>query len=220
MMSSGHAASPPTHFKSPAHPSPDMPDAPYRIGAGDDVEIKFFLTPEFNNVVRVRPDGKISLMFAQDVQAAGKTPEQLASNIKKRVSPHLKQPELVVTVHSFGSQRAYIGGEVGKPGHVQLLGHETLLQVLTEAGWTTPSNIGDIILVRRNADGKAIVYHLNIQKIMSGEDSSQDVIVQAGDIILAPPAGSIEFDRWVDRNIRQAMPFSPGFVINRGVGPR
>jgi len=199
----------------------DITAAPYVIGAGDEIEIKFFFTPELNEVVQVRPDGKISMMFAQDIKAAGKTPEQLARYITRKLAPHIKQSDLVVIMHGFGSQKAYVGGEVAKPGAVQLLGRETVLQVLSEAGWTTPAAHRDeIVLVRRAEEGEEEVYILNIGKMMTGEDMTQNVIVQAGDLILVPPSGAVVFDRWVDRNIRQAIPLPTEFIVNRGVGPR
>ncbi len=112
-------------------PAAPAPKAPYRLGPGDELEVKFFFAPELNDRMTVRPDGKISIMFAQDIQAAGLTAEELASDIRAVLAPHVKQLDLVVIVRSFASQRAYVGGEVTKPGPVNLNGNETLLQVLS-----------------------------------------------------------------------------------------
>jgi len=181
----------------------------YRIGAGDEIEIKFFSTPELDTVVPVRPDGMISMMFAQDVPAAGKTPEELVAVLKKKLAPHVKQPDMAVIMHSFASQKIYVEGEVVKPGPVQLSGRETLLQALGDAGWLSPSAKRDeVVLVRRGEDNKEAVYHIDVSKMVSGEDLSQNVMMQAGDLILVPPSDATSFDRWIDKNIRQALPFS------------
>lgn len=87
-------------------------NAPYQIGVGDKLEIKFFSTPDLNTEVQVRPDGRISMMFADDIRAAGLTPEQLARKLKEKLQKHLKKPDMVVAVKGFGSQRVYVGGEV------------------------------------------------------------------------------------------------------------
>jgi polysaccharide export outer membrane protein len=187
----------------------NLEPAPYKIGMGDEIEIKFFFAPELNDKMQVRPDGKISIMFAQDVQAAGQTPEQLADAIKKALASHVKQLDLVVIVRNFGSQRVFIGGEVFKPGPVQLAAPESMLQVLTEAGWITPhAGPEKIILVRRNPGGKESLYPVEVDKLISGEDLSQNIIVKPGDFILVPPSDSVAADRWVDRNIRQILPFN------------
>jgi len=189
----------------------------YHIGVGDEVELKFFFTPELNDRMTVRPDGKISVMFAQDIQAAGQTAEQLAETIKYKLASHVKQLDLVVVVRTFASQKVYVGGEVGKPGPVQLMTRENLLQVINDAGWITPLASRDkVMLVRRGADGRDAIYPIDFRKILTGEDMSQNVTLQAGDLLLVPPSGTVEVDRWVDQNIRQMIPVGAGVFINGG----
>ncbi len=186
-------------------------NAPYVIGVGDRLELKFFFVPEMNEIVQVRPDGKISVMFIHDVKAEGKTTEELRQILKKELVGHVRQPDLVVSVNSFGSQQVYIGGEVLKPGAVQLNGRTSLMRVLSQAGWVTPQgSTQKIVLLRRDKNNKEKVYHIDSDKIVSGEDTGQDIIVQAGDVIMVPPLSAVEVDRWVERNIRQALPFGMG----------
>jgi polysaccharide export outer membrane protein len=114
-----------------------------------------------------------------------------------------------VSVSSFGSQRVYVGGEVIKPGPVQLQGQASLTQILGEAGWLTPlASNQEIVILRHGKNNKESVYHINSGKIISGEDTGQDVAVLAGDVILVPPSGVVDFDRWMDQNVRLAMPFN------------
>jgi polysaccharide export outer membrane protein len=187
-----------------------QPSESYKIGAGDELELKFTYAPDLNDRMIVRPDGKISVLFLQDVQAGGRTPSELAKYLKKALAPHVRQPDVVVIVRTVSSQRVYVGGEVARPGPVQLIaGNENVLQVLDEAGWLTPfAGRDQVELVRRWEDGSQTVYSIDVRKLMTGEDMSQNVDVQAGDIVLVPPSGAVEVDRWVDQNIRQALPFS------------
>ena len=195
-------------------------NGPYKIGAGDEIEVKFYLAPELNDKMQVRPDGKISIMFAQDVQAAGKTPEELAQGIKKALNGRVKEVDLVVVVRNFGSQRVFVGGEVSKPGPVQIMSSQTMLQALTEAGWITPfAGPERILLVRRGKSGREKIYPVDVNKLLTGEDMSQNVMVRPGDFILVPPSDSVAANRWVDRNIRQMLPFNTSagayYNINR-----
>jgi len=195
-------------IKTNVEAGPPAPE-PYKIGVGDEVEVKFYFAPELNDKMQVRPDGKISIMFAQDVQAAGQSPEQLSNAIKKALASHVKQLDLVVIVRNFGSQRVFIGGEVFKPGPVQIPAPETMLQVLTEAGWITPfAGPERIILVRRGADRKEKLYPVDVDKLLTGEDMTQNVMVQPGDFILVPPSDAVATDRWIDHNLRQIIPFN------------
>ncbi|MDE1900762.1 MAG: polysaccharide biosynthesis/export family protein [Alphaproteobacteria bacterium] len=201
---------------------PPAAPAVYRIGPGDVLDIKFFFAPEMNESVTVRPDGKISIMFAQDIQAAGLTADELAANIRAVLAPHLKQLDLVVIVRSFASQRAYVGGEVTKPGPVILTGGETLMQILADAGWMTPAAGADnVVLVRRDDTGHEKTYRIDVAQMERGFDMAQNVPVESGDLILVPPSGIVESDRWVDQNIRQLLPFSPsaGVAYNINTTP-
>jgi polysaccharide biosynthesis/export protein len=198
-------------------PSPAS-KATYRLGPGDEVEVKFFFAPELNDKLTVRPDGKISVMFAQDIQAAGLTADELASDIRAVLAPHVKQLDLVVIVRTFASQKAYVGGEVSKPGLVNLTGNESVLQVLAAAGWMIPTGGDTAVVVRRDASGAEKAYPVNVAQLTSGEHMEQNIIVQAGDIILVPPSDAVVTDRWVDQNIKQLLVVQPSFGVSYNVG--
>lgn len=188
---------------------PQVVKTPYRLGPGDEVEIKFFFAPELNDRMVIRPDGKISIMFAQDLSAAGLTADELASDIRAVLAPHVKQLDLVVIVRNFASQRVFVGGEVAKPGPVLLSGDESLLQVLAAAGWVTPAGSDTVVLVRRDVSGAEKIYPVNIAQLESGKNMEQNILVQTGDMILVPPSDITSSDRWVEQNIRQLIPFTP-----------
>jgi protein involved in polysaccharide export with SLBB domain len=190
----------------------------YRIGLGDELEIKFFFTPELNDRVTVRPDGKISLMFAQNIHAEGMTVEELATSIKVVCAPFVKQLDLVVIVRGFGSQKAYVGGEVAHPGSVNLTGNETVMQVLSGVGWITPAAKAEqVVLVRRDENKHEKLYLVNVDEVARGVNMSQNVIVRAGDLILVPPSDIVSADRWVDQNIRQLLPVTLGAGVTYDV---
>ena len=203
-------------IKADPPPAP-VPRPAYRIGAGDELEIKFFSAPDLNDRMTVRPDGKISIMFAQDLQAAGLTTDELAADIRAVLAPHVNQLDLVVIIRTFASQKVYVGGEVSKPGSVALTGDEHILQILSSAGWVTPTGNNTVVVVRRDAKGEQKIYPVNIAQLQSGEDMSQDILVQAGDIIMVPPSDVAVSDRWVDQNIKQILPFSPSATVGYNV---
>lgn len=84
----------------------------YRIQAGDELEIKFFYNSDLDELVTVRPDGKISLPFIHSVVAERKTPERLTSELQKKFMAYMKKPDLVVVVRKFSSERFYIGNKL------------------------------------------------------------------------------------------------------------
>jgi protein involved in polysaccharide export with SLBB domain len=56
------------------------------------VEIKFFNNPEYNEVVTVRPDGRISLQQIGDLEVVGVSPSELQSLVHQVYGEILKQP--------------------------------------------------------------------------------------------------------------------------------
>lgn len=193
----------------------------YQIGVGDEIEFRFYFNPELNDRLTVRPDGQVSLPFLQDVQAAGRTPAELAQEVHKSLLNHIKQPDVVVTVRNFNSRRIFVGGEVARPGPVQMVGRLSILQCLTEAGWLrTTARTEELVLVRRQPDGGRKVFAINLEQALNGQDMSQDAVLQPDDMLFVPPSDVANFDRWVDQHIRQALPFSTnaGFAVTREIG--
>jgi hypothetical protein len=66
------------------------------------------------------------------------------------------------------------------------------------------------VLVRRDASGAEKIYPVNVAELENGLNMNQNVIIQSGDMILAPPADIVSADRWVDQNVRQLLPFTMG----------
>jgi len=90
-------------------------DADYRIQPGDTLMLDFYMNSEFNDTTTVDPNGKIVLRMVGPVQAAGLTPEQLATSIDKAYSNELRNPGAVVHLNKMPSRQIYVEGEVTKP---------------------------------------------------------------------------------------------------------
>ncbi|MCL5123279.1 MAG: polysaccharide biosynthesis/export family protein [Deltaproteobacteria bacterium] len=62
-----------------------IPPGSYKLDTLDEIDIEFFLDPDLNRKVAIRPDGMITLPGIGDVSAVGLTPEELADRISKRL---------------------------------------------------------------------------------------------------------------------------------------
>jgi protein involved in polysaccharide export with SLBB domain len=91
-------------------PGPD-----YRLQLGDSITVQFLYQPENNMDLVVRPDGRISLSSAGEIDAVGKTEPELEQIITERASEHLREPKVTVTVTKVGPQNVYVAGEVLHP---------------------------------------------------------------------------------------------------------
>ncbi len=62
-----------------------IPPGSYRLDTLDEIDIEFFLDPDLNRKVTIRPDGMITLPGIGDVRAVGLTPEELGERISKKL---------------------------------------------------------------------------------------------------------------------------------------
>jgi len=163
-----------------------MPDTtqpqPYVIAAGDKLEISVYGDPDLTRQIPVRPDGKISFTFVGDVQAAGRSIEDLRDDLTKRLSAYLRNPEVTVIAQDFGAQKVYAGGELTRPGLFYLTPREnTLLDVVYLAGLPTEkADVSRAVLVR---DGHMIP--VDFANLLRG-DFTDNVVLRDNDLIHFP----------------------------------
>jgi polysaccharide biosynthesis/export protein len=168
----------------PKKPATDDPN--YVIGPQDVLDISVWKEPELTRPVPVRPDGKISMPLLNDVQAAGKTPLQLAIDITTGLKKFVTDPQVTVIVTTINSQRVFILGEVNRAGAYPLLPDMTVLQALSSAGgFTIYANLKKIYVLRVEA-GKQVKHPFNYKDVLAGKATDQNIVLRAGDTIVVP----------------------------------
>lgn len=193
----------------PADPitAPPAEQEQYRLQPGDVVDVRFFYNPELNEQnVQIRPDGRISLQLVGDVQFAGKTAEELSAELVKRYAADLKSPRITIQLRGYAAQKAFISGEVPKPGLISLSTPMTVLSAISEAGGITiRGNRNRVVLIRKMPDGKPA--SREIQLFASNKPTQIAMTpLQPFDVILVPESRVVRVGRWVDQYIRQLSP--------------
>lgn len=184
----------------------------YRITRGDELQLRFFYTPELNLQATVRSDGRVSLPLVGEVVVEGLTIAELTAMVERLLAPQVKRPQLAVNVQAAQTQRVFVGGEVGKPGMQPLLGPLTVLQaVMVAEGMKDTAMPQQVLLLRRGAQGQRQVLRVDLDAAMSGRDLAGDVPLQAFDVVVVPRSGIADVGRWVDLYIRRVLPVSLGF---------
>jgi polysaccharide export outer membrane protein len=182
----------------------------YHIQPGDQLEIDFYLDPEFNDQVAVGPDGKIALRMVGAIAAAGMTPMQLAQEIDTAYSSELRSPDAVVNVKNMPARQVYVEGQVTRPGGFPLQPGMTALQALAEAGGVTPDAADDsVVLIRRDACGRPAGERVDLASAADGSASSEDVALMPYDILVVPRSRIANIDLFVQHYIRGLLPMEP-----------
>jgi polysaccharide biosynthesis/export protein len=175
------------HMKSKV-PASTNDEGPFRIGKEDVLDISVWRDPDLSRTAAVRPDGMITLPIAGELKAAGKTPVELAKDIKEKLSPYVQDPKVSVIVREVNSPRVFVTGEVARPGSYPVRGSMSVLQAIALAGGFTDFANGDgIVVIRQGNEGGQIPVRYS-DLISAGEDT-QDVrafSLRAGDTIVVP----------------------------------
>ncbi len=160
----------------------------YKIGSEDVLEVIVWKNPDLTKVVSVRPDGKISLPLIGDVDAEGLTVAQLKKALEARLKEYKESPNVSVVVQQVNSYGVYVLGEVAKPGRYQLKTYTTVLQAISTAGGFTPYAAKNKMFVLRKSSNKGAEIRINVSydDIVSGEDSSKNILLVPGDTVVVP----------------------------------
>jgi len=188
--------------------------APYHLQPGDGIEVGLFHMPEQNVVLPIRPDGLISLPLANEVEASGKTPEELRLLLQACYDRELLDPEIAVIVHSFSAYKIHVGGQVQRPGVFELAHERRLLQAIFEAGGATPeADLGNVVVLRQRGPASVAVIPIDLSSYLTGEDLRQNIELWPGDAVFVPRSAIADINLWVEQYIRNNLPFDVGWRL-------
>ena len=165
------------------------PNLHYIIGPGDSLNIQVWRNPEVSASVPVRPDGKISTPLVEDLEAANKTPSQLARDIEKALAKFIQDPIVTVIVTGFVGpydSQVRVIGQAARPQALQYREKMTLLDVMIAVGGITDFAAGNKASIVRNVDGKQQQFRVRLESLIRDGDISANVEVLPGDILVIP----------------------------------
>lgn len=145
---------------SPGSNLPELPStsgvSTYRLGPGDQLDIKVLGADELKGQYSVQDDGTISVLLIGKVPAAGLTVDELEKKIAAKLTEgsYVTHPEATISVVTY--RPFYILGEVAKPGgYPYASGMRVLSAVAAAQGYTYRANQDFVVITRNGGDGKA-----------------------------------------------------------------
>jgi polysaccharide export outer membrane protein len=187
-VSLGVGARPTAAAQGVAETAPAAADemAAYTVAPGDVLRIAVWKEPELSGDAFVRLDGMITVPLVGDVKAAGKTTEQIATEVRTRLRPFLETPQVTVTVSQAVSARFYVIGEVTTSGAFPLTGRITILQALALAGGFREFAKRERIVLIREKHGERKAIPFNFRDLEAGINLEQNIAVESGDTLIVP----------------------------------
>jgi polysaccharide export outer membrane protein len=204
----------------------DYHPQPYQIGPGDTLYITVWNHPELTSPAGnqqqtaangrvVQPNGTIFYPFAGQVQAAGKTVEQLRQVLAGKLGSYLKNPQVDVSVIDYGSQHVLLEGAFTKTGPQPITSVPlTLGEAMGKAVVDDPTaNLSDVMLSRGGQ-----VYHLDVDALERNGLTKQ-IYLKPDDRIFLPYNTHQEIYVMGEVNRPRAVRFSTAYVsLTRAIG--
>jgi polysaccharide export outer membrane protein len=172
-------------------PPPTNVEPNYTIGPEDVLVITVWNEPEVSGEAIVRPDGKITLKYGNDIMAAGLTTEGLKEKIIAELKREYEDPTVFIQVKAINSRRVYITGAVNRPGAYPLTGPMNVLQLISSAGGLQPfakqKSIMLISATQKARDGQPLTIKINYADLIKGVNVARNnPMLQPGDQVIVP----------------------------------
>lgn len=140
--------------------------AEYRLGAEDMIDVFVWKEPELTTTVVIRPDGRISLPLAGELEASGKTAAELQQEITAKLSKYVVQPTVNVMVKQVNSLKISVLGEVRRPDVYRIKNRVTVLDAIAMAGGFTDLARPNKVVVLRNTSSGPQRIKINIKQLV------------------------------------------------------
>ncbi len=161
-------------------------DQGYQVGPEDVLSISVWKEEGLKAEVLVRPDGGLSFPLIGEVQAQGKTTEQIQKEITDRLQKFIPDPVVSVSVLKVVGNKIYVIGKVNRPGEYPAGRYVDVLQALSMAGGLTPFAAENDIKVLRKENGKDVVMPFRYSQVQKGQELDQNIMLKSGDVVVVP----------------------------------
>jgi len=188
----GCGAATPLHEDATAAPEQTAleQDPDYIIGPGDVLRIFVLDNKDLSTDVPVRPDGKITIPLVNDIVAVGKTSAQLGKDLEAKLKSYVRTPTISVIIlqaTSTFSQVKVIGQAVA-PRALPYRSGMRVLDVMIAVNGLSQFAAGNRAKIIRTENGTPRQIKLRLDDLMNDGDTSQNLLVSPGDVIVIPEA--------------------------------
>jgi polysaccharide export outer membrane protein len=158
----------------------------YEVQPSDVLQVSVWKEPDLTQQVIVRPDGAFSFPIVGEVNAVGKTVEELRLELVQALRRIIPDVVVTVSVIEIKGNKVYVIGQVNQPGEFIVNPRVDVIQALSLAGGTTAFASPSEIFVLRRDNGQQRRLPFNFEAVLRGKDLEQNVLLRSGDVVVVP----------------------------------
>ncbi len=163
-------------------------DSSVIIGPGDLLEVSVLGIEELSRRVQVLGDGSITLPPLGNFVVAGQTVQQLEATVAKMLADNrlVNDPQVSIFVAESVGGGVSVQGAVLKPGRYNLVGSNTLIEVVGQAGGLAHDAGGRILVMRGSPEMGQETLEIDVERLMEAGDVTANISLRPGDIVVVP----------------------------------
>jgi polysaccharide biosynthesis/export protein len=171
----------------------------YVVGAQDVLKVTVFDEPQLSGTFRVDVDGAFTYPFLGRIKAVGHNLRSIEAQLARLLADgYVRRPQVAIEVEQYRSRSIFVVGEVRSPGKYALSGEMTLIEALAQAGSTTQTAGGELLILHSanpnlaeqaapDATPESRTTRVNLADLQSGK-ILDEVMLREGDTIFVPKA--------------------------------
>ena len=191
------------------------PDAAYRIGCPDVLEISFRDYPQWDVLASVALDGRLPLQEPGNPRVEGRTLEDVRYELAQLAG--VPPDRVTVRLAAARSSRIFLHGPIrGRSRIVPYQGPEPVIDFLKRVGGLPPgSKLSEVYVVRPNVavGGDPEVFRVNVPRVLLDKDPTTNVPLKPSDQVYVGETRGSVFARvlpdWLAPRYRQAVGLMP-----------
>ena len=157
--------------------------AHYILGVGDQLSIQIYGKESAEYILPITREGTILIPDVGPVKIAGLGFAEMKNFLSETIQQRIIGVNVVVSLAELRSMRIFVLGDAYKPGPYTLSSLSSVTHAIFAAGGV--SDIGSLRNIEVKRAGK-VVQTVDLYDLLINGDSSNDIILQSGDVVFIP----------------------------------
>lgn len=160
-----------------------------------------------SKLTTVRPDGYITLPMLPDIMAKGKTMPDLKEIALQEYAKLIDNLTVSLILKVMKANVVYVMGEVAKSDYYLMEGPHTVSQIISRAGGVLgTAELSTVLVISRDKDRRPWGRLLDLEKVLSEGNISQDIVLQQYDVVFVPKSKIARMNLFVEQYINRMIP--------------